>query len=307
MKVRYGRIALLLVGILIVSLGITALCGVRRKPPQDERVEVVAAFYPMYTAALRVAGDSSGVSVRCLTPPSTGCLHDHQLTPAERATLDGADVLILNGAGAEEFLDPLLPQLAATVVDTAAWAISDEEHHEHDEHGHDHNNHIWLDPALYAIQVKAIGEALCTVDPVNAEQYRQNVAAYTAQIAAVGEQLGDMTSHLAVDKAVLFHDSMVYPAAVLGLDVVGKLPIGEEDGFSAAEVAEVAEAMRGQAVLMLYDDQYPQQMTQLAAYAERSITVSLNSAVMPVYGVEDAQTWLWCMKENIRRLKEAAG
>ena len=303
MKVRYGRIALLLAGILIVSLGLTALCGVRRAQPQEGRVKVVAASYPMYTAALRVAGDSRGVFVSCLTPPSTGCLHDHQLTPAERASLDSADVLILNGAGAEEFLEPLLPQLTATVVDTAKSALPHEEHHEHEHH----NDHIWLDPALYAIQVKTIGEALCAADPAGAERYRQNAAEYTAQITAVQAQLTEIASRLAVDKAVLFHDSMAYPAAALGLDVVGELPIGEEGGFSAAEVAEVAEAMRGQAVLLLYDDQYPQQMTQLAAYAERSITVSLNSAVMPVYGVDDAQTWLWCMEDNIQRLKEAAG
>ncbi len=304
MKVRYGRIALLLAGILIVSLGLTALCGVRRAQPQEGCVKVVAASYPMYTATLRVAGDSSGVSVSCLTPPSTGCLHDHQLTPAERATLDSADVLILNGAGAEEFLEPLLPQLTATVVDTAKLALPHEEHHEHEHH---HNEHIWLDSALYAIQVKAIGEALCAADPAGAERYRQNAAEYTAQIATVQAKLTEIASQLAVDKAVLFHDSMAYPAAALGLDVVGELPIGEEGGFSAAEVAEVAEAMRRQAVLLLYDDQHPQQMTQLAAYAEHSITVSLNSAVMPVYGVDDAQTWLWCMEDNIRRLKEAAG
>ncbi len=306
MKVRYGQIALLLVGLLLVSLGLTAVRGVQRIAPQEDTLLVVASFYPMYTATLRVVGDSDGVTVCCLTQPTAGCLHDHQLTPAERAVLDGADVLVLNGAGAEEFLEPLLPQLAATWVDTSASLVYDEDHHghEHDGHTHTRNEHIWLDPTMYTAQVTAISEALCEADPANGERYRQNAAAYAAEIAAAAQELADAAAKLSMDKALLFHDSMDYLAEALGLEVLGTLPIGEDEGFSAAEVAGAADALRGQAAVLLYDDQYPLQMTQLADYAERSAVVSLCSAVTPAAGVADEDIWLWAMRENAKRLQE---
>lgn len=306
MKIRYAQIALLLVGILLVSLGLTAVCGVQQIAPAEDTLSVVASFYPIYTATLRVVGDSDGVTVRCLTQPTTGCLHDHQLTPAERAVLDSADVLILNGAGAEEFLDAVLPQLTATTVDTSAWAIPDEEPLEHDGHTHAQNEHIWLDPAMYTVQVNTIRDALCEADPANAEQYRQNAAAYTVAIADAAQELADAGAKLSMDKALLFHDSMEYLAEALGLEVLGTLPIGEDEGFSAAEVAEAADALRGQNAVLLYDDQYPLQMTQLADYAEHSVAVSLCGAATPVSGVEDRDIWLWCMEENAKRLQETA-
>jgi len=36
----------------------------------------------MYVMTLNVAGEAPGVTVECLAKPSTGCLHDYQLTPA---------------------------------------------------------------------------------------------------------------------------------------------------------------------------------------------------------------------------------
>ena len=305
MKVRYGQIAWLLAAIVVVSLGLTALCGVKPTAASEDKLSVVASFYPMYTAALRVAEGSNGVAVRCLTQPSVGCVHDHQLTPTERAVLEQADLLILNGAGAEEFLEPLLPQLSATVVNTVARGRSSD-HEDHEHHEHHHNEHIWMDPAIYTVQVMAVCEALCTVDVENMALYRQNAERYVSEIEAAAVEFSAAAEALNLEKAVLFHDSMAYVAESVGLSVAGVLPIGEEQGFAAAEVAAVADAIRGQAVLFLYDDQYPLQMTQLTAYAERSAVVALNSAVRPVQGVEDKDTWLWALRNNTQKLREAA-
>ena len=93
-----------------------------------------------------------------LTGPTTGCLHDYQLSPDNRITLSGASLLAVNGAGAESFLDGVLAQSPdLPVVDTSAGVplIESGEHHEHE--GHDHseqeevfyNEHIWTSPDRY--------------------------------------------------------------------------------------------------------------------------------------------------------------
>ena len=299
MKTRYGAVALLLTLILALSLVLTAVCGVHRDT-DEEGLSVVAAFYPMYTATLRVVGDVEDVNVRCLTPQTSGCLHDHQLSPAERALLERADVLVLNGSGAEPFLDPILPQLSAEVVSTTAEA---ESHHDHD--GHDHgSDHCWLDPAVYAKQVAVICEALCEVDPEGAAQYRENAAAYVSEIVAIGEELKSAARALPLDKAVLFHGSMAFLAESMELDVIGSLSLGEEAGIRPDEAAAIADAVRGETVVFLYDAQYPLQMTELANGAKRSAVLVLGSAVSAVEGVPDEDVWVHTMRETIKKIRE---
>ena len=302
------RVLVLLLVITVLSAGVAELCGAQRVDGSENTVTVVASFYPVYTAALQVAQGSNGVSVHCLTPPSSGCLHDHQLSPAERVTLQKAELLLLNGGGAEEFLEPLLPQIAATVVNTSANALPEEdcEEHEHHEHEHAHNEHIWMAPALYTEQVRAICEALCIADKANEALYRQNTARYVGEIAEISQEFQTVAEGLPLDTALLFHDSVRYVAEALGLTVAGELPLGEEAGFSAAQVAEVAESVRDKRVLFLYDEQYPVQMTQLMKYTARSAAVSLNCAVSPAAAVADSELWLWAMRQNIERLKEVA-
>lgn len=297
----------MLIGIVILSLGLTALCGSYTTGEQDERLSVVASFYPVYTATLQVVGESDGVTVECLTQPTTGCVHDHQLTPKERATLEEADLLILNGAGAESFLSAVLPQLSAVTVDTADGLELCEDHHEHEGYTHTVNEHIWMDPTMYAHQITRIQEALCAVDPANAAIYRRNAEQYLTKVAEAADELIAAAQTLPFKKTVLFHESLHYLATAMQLETVGTLSLGEDDALSATEVAEIADCITGQAVLFLYDSQYPQQMTQLAGYAASSAALELNSAVLPIDGVADADTWLDAMHKNAEAIKEAAG
>ena len=189
LKTRYGAIAALLTGILVISLGITALLGVQKPQRAADEISVVASFFPMYTAALQVVGDCEGVTVSCLTQPTAGCVHDYQLSPAERMRLSDADVLILNGAGAESFLTPTLSTLSDLPrVDTSQGIVLQEAFCEHD-HDHDHkhtaNEHVWMSPLRYAKQVQRLCEGLCAVDPAHAAEYTRNAAEYIGKIEAI--------------------------------------------------------------------------------------------------------------------------
>ncbi len=308
MKRRIGSVALLLCLIAFVSLGLTAVFGVKT-PQKPDDVSVVASFYPLYTAALNVVGACDGVTVSCLTGLQTGCLHDYQLSPAERAALGAADVLIQNGGGMESFLEVALESLPElTVIDTSAGLelLSCEEH-EHS-HGHDHNHsvnaHLWVDPTLYAEQVKRVRDGLCAADPAHAGEYTANAAAYLQKIAAVEQQLNEVT--LPLPYALLFHESVAYAARVLHLETIGTVPLGEDEAASAADLAEMADALKGKAVLLLYDNQYPALYESLAGYADKAAIVRWDIAVQPINGVAAKDMWLFAMRQNINALKEAA-
>lgn len=314
MKRVYGGVALLMAGIAAVSIGVTALFGQYRTRREDG-FAVMASFYPLYTAALQVAGGIDGVTVSCLTQPQTGCLHDYQLSPEEMIALKNADILILNGAGAEAFLDSALSQLPGLRVADTSEGISLLEgsghEHEHDseeteeEHAHAVNEHIWMSPARYARQVENLRDALAGADPAHAAAYRANADRYLEKIREVEARAAGLAQELAGRDCVTFHDSAAYLAADLSLHVTASLSIGEESGASAGELAAAADALRGRDVLLLYDGQYPVEYGYLADYAASSRSVVLDTAVKAADGGDPADRWLEAMDQNLHLLENA--
>ncbi len=304
MKRQNTAVALLLAGIAAVSMGLTALCYERPQPTSS--LTVTASFYPLYTAALQVVGDTDGVTVTCLTAPTAGCMHDYQLSPDEMASLTDTDILVVNGWGTEAFLEQALSALPALqVVDTSAGitALESPCHDHHEEHAH-HNEHTWLSPALYAKQVENLRDGLCAADPSSAARYTENAATYLAAIEQVQTQFESLS--VSGDGAVLFHSSVAYTAQQLKTDTLAYLPLGEEEGLSAAALVAAADAIRGRDVWFLYDEQVVNDTLNLAFYAARVRKAVIRTAVRPMDGVADKDTWLVAMAETIKTIKEAA-
>lgn len=315
MKKLYGGVALLMTGIAIVSLGITAFTGTFRQNTNGN-FSIVASFYPMYTAALNLAEGVEGVRVTCLAQPQTGCLHDYQLSPDNMITLKAADLLVLNGAGAESFLDQVLDQLPDLRIADTSKGIPlldtghDHRHEEGEAYGETGeqfvtNEHIWMSPALYAKQVENLRDQLCDADPDRSQSYQANAEAYLNKIQGLVDRLETVAQALNFEDCVTFHDSLAYLAADLQLPVAGSVSMGEESTVSASELGEIADAIRGRRVLLLYDNQYPVSYTYLGQYAAKSYTAVLDAAVIPAEGVEDKDRWLQAMEQNLSVLEAA--
>lgn len=303
MKHPYRISALLMAVILTVSLGISAFTY--RPAESGDTFTVTAAFYPMYTAALQIVGDTDGVTVRCLTSPTGGCLHDYQLSPSEMATLTDTDVLLLNGAGAESFLTAALSALPALPCIDASAGVAVEHAHDGHHHDHDHgdetlNSHLWTSPALYAQQVKNLRDGLCKADPDRADAYTANAAAYLAKIQPLIDRANAISTAYT---AVLFHDSAVYFADGCHLSVGAVLPAETESGLSAAELADAAAAITDKHTLFICDDQYPVNTDLLSPYTASFSVLSLDTAVTPKDGIADAERWLWAMDRNLQQLE----
>ena len=304
------KILLMLVLIAAVGIGITLLRG-GRAVGQADGLHIVTTVRPLYAAALQLTDGVPDVRVENLTGSSTGCLHDYQLSPANRLSLARADLVVLNGAGAEGFLDEVLPQLDASVADTSAGIdlLAGHEHdHEHDheeerDHDHDHavNEHIWVSPTRYAAQVRTLTAALQAADPAHAAQYAQNAARYLAQIQATEERMQALRQRLQGRRCVLFHDSLAYLADELSLQVAAVLPVGEDSGVSAGELAEAERIARGDpAVLLIYDDQYTTRFGSVDRQVSADRVLALDTAVK---GEGRADDWLQAMERTLSRLE----
>lgn len=306
------KILLMLVLIAAAGIGITLLRG-GRAVGQADGLHIVTTVRPLYAAALQLTDSVPDVRVENLTGSSTGCLHDYQLSPANRLSLARADLVVLNGAGAEGFLDEVLPQLDASVADTSAGIdlLAGHEHdHEHDheeehdhEDDHDHavNEHIWVSPTRYAAQVRTLTAALQAADPAHAAQYAQNAARYLAQIQTTEERMQALRQRLQGRRCVLFHDSLAYLADELSLQVAAVLPVGEDSGVSAGELAEAERIARDDpAVLLIYDDQYTTRFGSVDRQVSADRVLALDTAVK---GEGRADDWLQAMERTLSRLE----
>lgn len=306
---RYGAVALLMAAIVAVSAAVTAFTRVTVR--EDGRLRLVASFYPVYIAALNVTDGVDGVQVVNLVPSLTGCLHDFQLSPDNMITLTGADALLLNGAGAEPFLDTVrarFPSLAAIDCSEGVALLESHEAHHHDHGGephpeeeHAYNEHIWTGPDRYIHQIENLRDGLAALDPGHADAYRANAAAYIGEIEAVRDELLEAAANLPTDQCITFHDSMAYLADELGLQTIAALSMGEESGLSASDLAQAEQAASAAGrVILLYDQQYPLEYASIGEGASMSRTVSLNAAVT---GDNQKDAWLAAMRQNAAALR----
>lgn len=217
-------------------------CGGCAGGPQtasDSTLRVVAATYPIYTLASAVSAGADGVDVSRLNTGQVSCLHDYTLTVADMRRLEQADLILLNGAGLEEFLDEVLEQLDSPMVDCSAeielLEADEDGHHDH-EHGHDHDEeydpHYWMDPRNAIKMVEAITQGLSSADPEHAALYLANAQAVCDALQNAYSEWAESLNGLSHPYLITFHDGFRYFANAFGLDLL--FAMEEEDGATAS-------------------------------------------------------------------------
>jgi len=296
---HYAPVALLLAVILLAATCLSLLTG---DTERGDRPRVLVTTYPLYVAVQNILGDTDGVQLTMLSAVGAGCLHDYQLTPADRLAIERADLVMTNGVGAEPFLEGLVEE--HRLVDTAdnVGLLYATHHHHEDEHHHhddaDYNEHVWLSPINYIQQVGAVREALMRLDPDNAPSYATNGADY---IAAIHDGILLNLPNLNGRPCVLFHDSLSYLAADVGLDVQMVLTADGESGLSANHLAQVERlAKEHPDLVLLYDTQYPIRYTAVDGLVPAAQVISLETAVV---GDGKPTDWLDAMNRNLDKLQ----
>ena len=149
------------------------------KDPADLLPTVVTTNYPLRFFVERLAGER--VAIEWLVPDGVNPA-DWQPTAEDVAKMNAADLVLLNGAGYEGWLETasLSP---GKLVDTSAGfkdrlIETDGRVHSHGPDGsHSHAGtatHTWLDPDLALLQAKAVLNALAELDPASQDAMQSN-------------------------------------------------------------------------------------------------------------------------------------
>jgi ABC-type Zn uptake system ZnuABC Zn-binding protein ZnuA len=218
---------------------------------EGTQVRVVATTTLIADIAANVGGGQ--ITVTPLLPLGADP-HTFEPTPQDVATVADAHLLLVNGLGLEEFLEPLLRNAAGQAVvvvvsEGIAPRKTTDTHPEEDEHeGVD--PHVWTTPANGAIFTDNIAAALIALDPPHADTYRANAATYQKELTTLDEWIKAQIETLPPDNRVLVTDHAVfgYYADRYGLEQIGTvLP-----GFSAAAQPSAQELAALQQVMAQY-------------------------------------------------------
>ncbi len=236
-----GKILALL---LAAALFLTGCAGAPKT--EGDKLTVVASFYPVWVMTANVVQGVEGVELSLLAPPDTGCLHQYQLLPQDMKTLEGADVLVINGADMEHFLEGVASSFEQLeVVDTSAGLDLIEGSQEQ---GHSVNPHVWLDVDNAMAQTRAIADALKQAMPQQAEAFEANAQAYCQRLEEVKKKMAETLEPVKGRSMVTSHDAFAYLAQAFQLEVAAVIQQDEETDPSAAEIGRICDLMKQEGI-----------------------------------------------------------
>ena len=250
------------------------------------RVLAVESF--LADIAQQVAGDR--VQVETLMPLGLDP-HAFEPTPQDVVRVADADVLIVNGAGFEGWLEEVLANAGGErlLVEAAAGLTSreapaGEEAAAHDDHEHAGGDpHFWLDPTKVITYVENIRVGLTNADPAGAATYAANAAAYSEQLTALDAWITEQVEQIPPARRLLVtnHESFGYFADRYGLRVIGAVipSVSTNSTPSAQQLAQLADQIRatGAPAIFLETGANPQLAEQLAAETGVSVVTDLYS------------------------------
>ncbi len=137
----------------------------------------------------------------------------------------------------------------------------DDEHEEEgDDHGHHHHGsedpHFWFDADLASVAIAAIADELSALNPDDADVFSDRLDLYLAEIEAADAEARALIESVPANQRLLvtFHDAFAYFARRYGLEIVGFLIEGPEQGISAESIAQLIELIEHEGVETVFHE-----------------------------------------------------
>lgn len=265
---------------------------------EDARLTVVCTTYPIYLFASSIAEGVDGVSVERLDTGSASCLHDYTLSMGDMKKLERADVIALNGAGLEEFLEDALAASDAQVIDCSQGVeLLESLSHDHDgDHDHGHwDPHYWMDPGRAAVMARNLEAGLRLADPERWSEYAAGPVLEMLDRCRAGMDVFDGQK---IPGLITFHDGFRYFAESCGLSLLASIEEEAGSEASAREIVEITELVRGYGIPVIFTEVDGSDATANAISRETGCKVMQLTMLMD--GPEDSpEAYYNGIKENV--------
>ena len=277
--------SILLAALLLIAAG----CSAPQSGEKESRLTVVTSTYPVYLFTSAVCDGVEGVTVERLNTGETSCLHDYTLSVDDMRMLESADVVVLNGAGLEDFLTDALATSSAQVIDCSEGVDLLEnlthDHEEGDEEGHDHGHydpHYWMDPRNAALAVSSILNGLWEADPDYAAEYQDNAEQATVVLNSWQPELQETLAQSGVEVSglITFHDGFQYFAKAFDFPLLAAIEEEAGSEASAKEITEITQLVKEYELPVIFTEVNGSDATAQAISRETGCAVAQLTMLM---------------------------
>lgn len=244
-----SRARIIVLSMLALTLALCACAPtLTPAPAAASTLRVIAIETFLADIAQNVAGDR--LKIEALMPVGADP-HSFEPTPQDSRKIAESDMVIVNGAGFEEFLAKLLQNAGGTqqIIEASkgltSRTLKANEPHDADNPG---DPHFWFDPTKTITYVENIRDGLTQADPAGAEVYRSNAARYIEKLNALDAEIKQQVSVVpeANRKLVTDHDTFGYFADRYGFEIVGMIvpSFSTADSSTAQQVANLIDRIK---------------------------------------------------------------
>ncbi len=290
-----------LVSLLGVALLLAACTPASSSPNSSAVLKVVTTTTIFADIVANVGGTRT--TVTSIIPAGVGP-EDYEPKPSDSRLVDGANLIVRNGVGLDDFLDKLLASASGgnatqLVLGDGIPTITVEGKP---------NPHFWLDPSLVVrYYLPAITAKLTELDAAGGATYAANARAYGERLTALDAGLLTQVQTIpaANRKLVTFHDAFPYFARHYGFELIGVILANPGQEPSAGELARLVDTVKGAGVKAVFTEaQFNPSLAETLA-REAGITKVVSTLYNDAVGPPPADTYVGVMRWNMQQIVEA--
>ncbi|MEW1587054.1 metal ABC transporter substrate-binding protein [Micromonospora vinacea] len=295
----------------LLALGAGAGCSTGGAAGADpQRVDVVAAFYPLQFLAERIGGDA--VRVTNLAKPGAEP-HDLELNPSQVGEVSDAE-LIVYLKGFQPAVDDAVAQNGGDrafdvtsvqpLLDASAGGHDHEGEEGHAEESGGKDPHVWLDPTRLAGIGDQLAQRLGKADPDHAADYTARAATLRGDLTTLDGEFKNGLATCQRREIVTSHAAFGYLADRYQLDQVGITGLSPDVEPSPQRLAHVIEeAKEHQATTIFFETLVSPKVAETIAGQVGAKTAVLD----PIEGLAAGSNgdYLSVMRTNLRTLQTA--
>ncbi len=285
---------------LMIALLLCLFGGCGAKP---ETAQIMATTLPVYQFTTMLC-QGTDLAVTQLVTENVSCLHDYSLSVRQAKAVEGADLVILNGAGLEDFMADLLTEKPQVDASAGIHLLSSCHDHAHDtdhEHSHDVDAHIWLSPVNAMVMAQNICNGLKQRYPQHSALFDQNLSDILQRLQALLDYGKAQLSTIRCREMITFHDGFAYFAHCFDLHILESV---EEESGSEASARELIELIN-----LVRQHELPTVFTEIngADSAARIIAAEVHISIFALNMAMYGDDYFAAMYHNIDTIKEVMG
>lgn len=292
--------------ILVLAGSLLQACGDETGHGSDERVSVVASFYPLAFVGERIGGEC--VSVTNLTPPGIEP-HDIELSPDAVESISTADVVLYLGGGFQPAIEDAVRDASGEAVDLLDVVSTTPAEGEVAAEGLIVDPHVWLDPGRFALIAEAAADAIDRAGAASSCDVAGAAASLRTDLESLDHDFRTSLGGCERDLIVTNHAAFGYLASAYGLRQEAIAGLEPETEPSARRLAALIDLVKREGVTTILTEELVSPDVAETLAGEAGVHTAVLYTIEGLTDEESAagENYLSLMRKNLETLRVALG